>query len=300
MASKIKVTFLGTAANIPTARRNHTGILINYNEENILVDCGEGIQRQFRKARLNPCRITKILLTHKHGDHVFGLPGLLSTLNSSDYNKELIIYGPRGIKKFLEDLFRIFGLNLNFKYSINEVSGRFFEGDDFYLESEKMEHGVPINAYNFVLKDKVRIDKKKLEKSGLPKGKILKEISEGKDIIYEGKKFKSKDLTYYERGKKISIVLDSLSNPRIKNFVKEADLFVSESSFLSKDKIIAKEHKHSTIEEMSKVAKSSKVKKLLLTHISQRYEIELEEILKEAKNNFENSFLVKDLDVFEF
>lgn len=299
MANKIKITFLGTAANIPTARRNHTGILLNYGKENILIDCGEGIQRQFRKAKLNPCKITKILLTHKHGDHIFGLPGLLSTLNSSEYNKGLIIFGPKGIKKFLEEFFSSAGMTLNFNYSIKEVSGIFYEEEDFYLESGRMEHGTPTNAYNFVLKDKLRIDKKKLEKSGLPKGKLLKDISEGKDVMFSKKKFKAKDLTYLDKGKKISLILDSLPNPRINEFIDGAEIFISEGVFLSEDSEIAKENGHSTVQEISKIAKESKVGKLILTHISQRYELRLKDLLSEAKENFKNVKIVEDLDKIE-
>jgi ribonuclease Z len=299
MASKIKLTFLGTAANIPTARRNHSGILLSYNEENILVDCGEGIQRQFRKAKLNPCKITKILLTHKHGDHTFGLPGLISTLNSSEYNRELVIFGPKGIKNYLENLLDLANVSRCFKLEIKEISGRFFEQEDFYLESEKMDHGVPINGYNFILKDKLRIDKKKLEKSGVPPGSHLKKLSEGKDVVFGKKKFRAKDLTYIEKGKKISIILDSLPNPRIKDFIKGADIFISEASFLSNENETAKEKGHSTIKETSKIAKEGKVNLLILTHISQKYEVKLKEILEEAKENFKKVKIAEDLDKIE-
>ena len=100
----IKITFLGTSDSVPSLKRNHTAILLTYKGENILVDCGEGTQRQFRKAGLNPCKVTRILLTHKHADHTLGLPGLLKTLSLTGYQKTLFIYGPRGIKKFMENL----------------------------------------------------------------------------------------------------------------------------------------------------------------------------------------------------
>jgi len=262
MASKINITFLGTAANIPTAKRNHTGILINYKDENILVDCGEGIQRQFRIGKVNPGKITKILLTHWHGDHIYGLLGLLSTLNSSEYKKDLIICGPR-------------------------------------VETERMEHGAPTNAYNFILKDKLRIDKKKLEKLKIPKGKHLSELQKGKDIKVDSRKIKAKDLTYLEKGKKISIVLDTANNPRIKPFVREADIFISETGLISEDKKIARERMHLLVEDVGKIAKSAKVKELILTHVSQRYEIRLNEVLNEAKKNFKKVRIVEDFDKIE-
>src|SRR4030067_2460046 len=101
---KIPITFLGTSQSIPTEKRNHTAVLLKYKDENILVDCGEGTQRQFRKAHLNPCKVTRILITHGHGDHVLGLPGLLSTLSLSGYQKTLCIYGPKGTKEFVKEM----------------------------------------------------------------------------------------------------------------------------------------------------------------------------------------------------
>src|SRR3989338_7075526 len=161
----IKLVFLGTSDATPSIRRNHTSIFLNYNEENMLIDCGEGTQRQIRKAGLNPCKITQILITHWHGDHVLGIPGLLQTLALSDYNKTLHIYGPRGTKQYMGEIMKIFKLVGKYEIKVEEISnkGKFFETSDFYLEAEQMEHGTPANAYNFVVKDKTRIDKKKLK-----------------------------------------------------------------------------------------------------------------------------------------
>lgn len=306
----VKITFLGTSAQIPTVKRNHSAILLNFKEENILVDCGEGIQRQFRVGKLNPCKITRILITHIHGDHVFGLPGLLSTLNFSEYKKKLFIYGPKGIKKFLGSFLDISGVGRNFEIVIEEIvpkgmtsstkSGglKFFETKDFYLEAEKMEHGVPTNAYSFVLKDKLRMDKKKLFKTGMKAGKHLALLTEGKNIVYEKKKYKAKDLTYLEKGKKISFVLDTRDNKKIIPFVKCSDLFICESSFGSDLKKEAKEKMHLTSEDAGRVAKKAKVKKLVLTHISQRYEPNLKFLLADAKKNFKAVEIANDFDSF--
>jgi len=297
MTEKIKLTFLGTSAEIPTAKRNHFSALLTYNEENILVDCGEGTQRQFRKAFLNPCKITRILLTHFHGDHIYGLPGLISTLNHSEYTGDLFIYGPKGIKKFLENFLDL-EMKRNFKIVVEEVSGKFFENEKFYLEAEKMEHSVFTNAYNFVLKDKLRIDKKKLENSGVEPGAFLNELLKGKDVKFAGKKIKFRDLTYLEKGKKVSFVLDTLDNSKIIPFVKSADFLVCESTF-GKDLVSeAKEKKHLTSIQAAAIAKKARVKSLALVHVSSRYENNLKQILDESKSIFKKSFLVKDLESF--
>lgn len=299
MASKIKVTFLGTSAQIPSAKRNHTAILITYKDENILVDCGEGTQMQFRKAQLNPCKLTTILITHIHGDHTFGLPGLLSTLNFSGYNKYLRIYCPKGAKKIIEEFIDIEHLKNGFKIKIEEVSGKFYENEDFYLESESMQHGIPTNAYNFVIKSKSRIDKLKLKKYKIPEGPLLKNLKQGKDIFYEGKKYKAKELVYLEEGKKISFVLDTVLNNKIARFVKGADLLICDASFSSENSKEAKEHMHLTARQDGQIAKSAKVKKLVLTHISQRYDNKLKELLDDAKKEFKNVVIAEDFSTFE-
>jgi len=299
MTSKVKITFLGTADQIPSKDRNHTAILLTYEGENILIDCGEGTQRQFRKADLNPCKITKILLTHWHGDHVLGFPGLLSTLALSGYNKTLYIYGPKGTKKFVDELLRVFNFRKEYKIVVEEVSGKFFETKDFYLKAEKMEHGIPCYAYSFVKKGQLRIDKKKLERAKILSGPHLQNLKEGKDIIYEGKKYKSKDLTFQDSDLKVSFVLDTRENNKIVSFVKDSDLFVCEASYADDLKDQAKEHLHMTAKQAGDLAKKAKVKQLVLTHISQRYEKAPHIILDEAKKSFKNTILVKDLDVLE-
>ena len=297
----VKIIFLGTADSIPSAKRNPTSILLNYNGENILVDCGEGTQRQFRKAKLNPCKVTRLLITHWHGDHVLGIPGLLQTLALSGYNKTLFIYGPEGTKEFVKRLLSTFIFRKKYQIKIEEVGQKtmFFETKDFYLGSKKMLHGVPCNAYSFVKKGQIRIDKKKLEKSNLPSGPLLKKLKQGKNITYQGKKYLAKNLTFKEEDKKISIVLDTIMNKRIIPFVKNSDLLICDANFGAELEDKAREHKHLTAEQAGEIAKKSNSKKLILTHISQRYDKNTKKILDDAKKNFKNSFLVNDFDVIE-
>jgi ribonuclease Z len=293
----INLTFLGTSDSIPSAERNPTSILLTYEKENILVDCGEGTQRQIRKAKLNPCKVTRLLITHWHGDHVLGIPGLLQTLALSGYNKTFFIYGPKGTKQFMKNLSRAFFFRDRYKIKVEEVSGKFFETDEFYLEAKEMTHGIPCNAYSFTRKGKIRIDKKKLARTKLPSGPLLKKLKEGKNIVYKNKKYLAKDLTTREGDKKISFVFDTSINKNMAPFVRNSDLFISEASFDSKLEEKARKHKHLTAKQAAEIAKKAKVKKLVLTHISQRYQKEPEKILKDAKKFFKNSFLVKDFDV---
>lgn len=293
----IKVTFLGTADSIPSASRNHTAVLITYKGENILVDCGEGTQRQFRKARLNPGKVNRILITHWHGDHVLGLPGLLQTMNLSGYNKTLFIYGPKGTKIHMRNLLKLFAIKPKFKIEIKEVDGKFLDEKEFYLESKKMVHGTICNAYSFVKKGLIRIDKVKLAKAKLPNGPLLSKLKDGKNISYKGKKYLAKNLTYKEEDKKVTIILDTAINKNAINLAKNSDLVICEASFEAELKNRAKEFKHMTSDQAGEIARKSKSKKLILTHISSRHDRNKKQLLDEAKKLFKNSQLVKDLDV---
>lgn len=299
MPKKIGVTFLGTSDQIPSAERNHTSILLRFEEENILIDCGEGTQRQFRKAKLNPGKVTRILITHWHGDHILGLPGLLQSLANSEYKRTLHIYGPKGIKEVMGELLKVFPFARKYKIEVHEASGKFLETRDFYISSEKMTHGIPCNAYTFVEKGQIRIDKNKLKRLKIPSGPLLKNLKEGKDIIHDSKKYLAKSLTYKQPERKISFILDTSLNKQIIPFVKNSDLLICESSFSSELEDLAKEHLHLTSKQAAEIAKKSQSKRLILTHLSQRYEKDKNKILNEAKKVFKNSFLASDLQNFE-
>lgn len=294
----IKITFLGTSSAVPSAERNHTAILLTYKGENILVDCGEGTQRQFRKAKISPMKVTRLLITHWHGDHALGVPGLLQTLTLNDYKKPLLIYGPKGIKKNIRNVLKAYPSVCDIHIKVYEVSGKFLETDDFYLEAKEMTHGrILCNAYCFVKKGQRRIDKTKLKKYKLPSGPLLKKLKQGKDIKYKGKKYLAKNLTYIQDSKKVCFVLDTTTNKAIAPFTKNANLLVSEASYVHELKDLAKRHKHMTARQVAENAKKAEVKKLILTHLSERYAKDPKKVLNEAKKTFKNTSLVKDLDV---
>ena len=303
MAEKIELQFLGTSAQIPTANQNPTSIFLKFKEENILVDCAEGTQRQLRKVGLNPCKITRILITHWHGDHVLGLPGLLQTLAASDYNKKMVIYGPKGIKKKINDLLSLFKFERNYSLDIQEIifsknnSKNIFENEEISIESFPLEHGIPALGYSLVRKGKLRLDKDKIKKAGL-EGPILGKLQQGKDVQVEGRKFKAKDMTYLEEANKISIILDTSFRKRFFKYVDKSDLLIAESNFSKDLQDKAKEYNHMTSEQAAEIAKGSNSKKLILTHVSQRYARNKKSILKEAKDIFSNTVLARDFDSF--
>jgi len=292
---KIKITFLGTSDSIPTKLRNHPAILLAYKNENILIDCGEGTQRQFKIAEISPMKLTSILITHWHGDHTFGLPGLLQTLNMMNYNKKLKIYGPKGTRRYINLLKEL--ANINLSLDVYELENNVFvDNSEFCIETKSMDHTSPTNAYSFKIKDKRRLDKQKLKKLKLPNSPIIKSLQQGKDIVYNNRKIKASQVSYIEKGRKVTIVLDTKLNQNAINLAKDSDILISESSFSSEDKDHAKEFKHLTATDAAVIAKKAKVKRLILTHVSQRYEGNISIIEKEAKKMFKNTSIAKDFD----
>ena len=292
----IKLTFLGTGDAIPTKKRNHTAILASFANENILIDCGEGTQRQFKTLDISPTKLTRILITHWHGDHILGLPGLFETLAMSNYQKTLKVYGPKGTRRFIQLIQElIFGFHINIE--IHEVEqGIILDEKDFKIQAARMSHGIQALAYAIILKDRIRLNKSKLKKLKLPNSPLLKELQQGKDIVFNRKKIKAKSIIYKEKGKKITIILDTAMNQNGIELAKDSDILIAESSYLKEEAEKAKEYKHLTASQAAEIAKKSKSKKLILTHISQRYENNPKVIEAEAKKIFKNTKLAKDFD----
>jgi len=306
MTEKINLTFLGTGSSIPTARRNHPAVLLRYKGENILVDCGEGTQRQFRKAKLNPCKITRILSSHWHGDHVLGLPGLLQTLNLNGYNGELIIYGPKGSREKFQEMVAPY---LGFYWDVSRRMGNKFDivvkemGEgvvlnekDFFIKAIGVDHNCPALAYLFVVKEKSRLDKEKLAKLKLGNSPLVGELAKGRVVKVDGKRVDGKKLIYKEEERRVVFIMDTKANDCLAKFAKGADVLVSEATHSKEDQKIADEHKHLTSVDAAKIAKKARVGSLVLTHLSQRYDAVPKVILNEAKKVFGKVRVVEDLD----
>lgn len=291
------LTFLGTSNAVPTAERSHPSIWLEWGPERILVDCGEGTQRQLKKADLNPCKLTKILLTHLHGDHVLGLPGLMETMGMSEYAQKLEIYGPKGTARHLHLLQQLYGA-FKINHVVHELPCR-IEGKDWKIEAAPMDHGIPTWAFAFIVKEKRRLDKKKIARLKLPNGPLLGELQKGKDIVIKGKKIRAKDITYLQSGKKIVFVMDTKMNQKAIDLAKNADLLVSEATYAEDEAHYAESYKHLTARQAATIAKKAKVKKLIITHIGQRYEQNLSRIEGEAKKVFKSTHAVRDLEKIE-
>ncbi len=300
MTENININFLGTGAVVPTARRNHPAVLLTYKNENILFDCGEGTQRQFRKAKINPCKLTKIIISHWHADHVLGLPGLLQTLALNGYNRKLVIYGPRGTKKMMRLYMDLFvGRGDKIDLDVKEISaGVFFEGEEFFLEAGDLNHDTPDLCYSFNLREKTRLDTKKLEKLKIPNGPLIGKLANGEVVVVNGKKIDGKKMLYNEKGRKVSYIPDTRLFKGLAEFACDSDFLICESTYSGEESELADDHGHMTSLQAAEVAKKSKSKALVLFHLSQRYE-DIPKILeKQAQSVFKNSRVAEDLDSF--
>ena len=291
----IEVIFLGTSSMVPTKERNQSGVLINYGTQGILVDCGEGIQRQLKMANVPITKITKVLITHWHGDHTLGLPGLIQSLGASEYNKKLEIYGPKGTKGYMDYMFKAFVMDRRIEMEVYEIAeGRFFENSEFILEAYALEHGIETLGYNFVEQDKRRMIMTKIKKLGLLEGPLLGKLQDGKDIVYKNNKIKSEEVTKLIKGKKISVVADTSLCDNCYNLSQDADLLICESTYSSNLEQKGEDYKHLTSKQAALIASKSNVKKLVLTHFSARYKSTLE-LNDDARNYFDNTVCAYDL-----
>ena len=289
----MEIIFLGTSQAVPTAKRNHTAILLKYLDETLLFDCGEGTQRQFRIAKLNPCKLTRIFISHFHGDHILGIPGLLQTLALNGYNKTLHVYIPHGTRKYMDLIMAMFVFAGKLKYEIHEVEGIALETKNFIVKSLPLEHTTKCLGYEFIEKDKRKIDKSKLKKYKLS-GPLVGELQRGNAIEFDRKKIKPEQVSYVEKGKKVSFIFDTRVCKNCLEIAKNADLLIAESTYCEDRNSHAKEYYHLTASQVAGIAKKAKAKKLIITHISQIYEKNPEVVLKEAKKVFKNTFLAYD------
>lgn len=285
---------------VPTRERNQSGVLISYKNEGILIDCGEGIQRQLKIVGVKLTKITKILISHLHGDHVLGIPGLIQSMSAAGYEKTLQIYGPIGTKKFMRRLFEVFIFNQKINIEVNEIKkGKFFENDDFILEAGPLKHNVDTLGYSLIEKYRRKINLKFIKKLKIPYGPLLGKFQDGKSIVWKGEKVDVDEATYKLKGKKVTIISDTVPCKGADLLAKNSDLLICEATYTSDLENKGKEYGHMTAKQAAELANRSSVKKLVLTHFSARYK-DSEELRKDAKRHFNsvvcaNDFMKVDL-----
>lgn len=279
---------------VPTKERNPLSIYLSYKNQGILFDCGEGTQRQLKIAGIPLTKVTKILITHFHGDHVLGLPGLIQTMGAQDYSGVLEIYGPQGMKNHVGLLQKLVEAPFRIKIKVAEVkSGIFFENEDFCLESSPLQHKIPCNGYVFVEKDRRRINLTAVKKLGIPEGPLLGKLQQGECISVKGKKISPEHTTAVVKGKKICFITDTKLTKNCFTLAQNADILICEGTYTSQLKDKADEYMHMTAKDAGLLANKSNVQKLFLTHFSARYKNTLE-VEEDARQVFDDVFCAKD------
>ncbi|MBR9675840.1 ribonuclease Z [Candidatus Woesearchaeota archaeon] len=291
----IKIVFLGTTCMVPTKERNHASIYLEREGAGILFDCGEGTQRQMKIAGIKPSKINKIFISHWHGDHVLGIPGLMQTMGANDYNKTLKIYGPAGTKKKITNMFGVFVFDNKIDVEVYDIikDGVLDDSKDYVVEAYKLEHSIETFGFRFIEKDKVNIDQKKVKKIGIPDGPLLGKLQNKQSITFKNKNYSYEELTNTKKGRSIGLISDTGLTKNCFVIAKDADLLISEASHTKTHQEKAEKYYHLTAEQAAQIASQSNANKLILTHFSQRY-TSTHELEEEARNVFENTLCAYD------
>ncbi|MCD5323102.1 MULTISPECIES: ribonuclease Z [Pontibacillus] len=299
--------FLGTGAGVPSKKRNVTSIALQLLQERgatWLIDCGEATQHQILNTSIRPRRIEKIFITHLHGDHIFGLPGLLGSRSFQGGTTPLEIYGPRGIKAFIETALSISSTRLTYDLQIHEIDeGKIYEDDQFTITCKKLDHGILSYGYSFEEKDKPgELLVKQLQKSGIQPGPIYQQIKDNPRVMLEdGTMIEREDYVGPpKKGRKVCVFGDTRFHERFIPFVKDADVLVHEATFSENEETLAYNYYHSTTAQAARIAQEGGVKQLIMTHISSRYQDEdVNSLLNEARTYFSNTDIAADLKQFK-
>ncbi|WP_186578286.1 ribonuclease Z [Aquibacillus kalidii] len=298
----MRLIFLGTGAGVPSKERNVSSIALEMQQENgsvWLFDCGEATQHQILRTNIRPRKIDKIFITHLHGDHIYGLPGFLSSRSFQNGESALTIYGPKGIREFVETSLQISGTRLAYPLNFVEVSdGITYEDEQFVVSCAKLDHGIISYGYRIVEKDLPgQLQPNKLKDIGVHPGPIYKQIKEMDQVQLEnGEILYRKDFIGPEKpGRIVTILGDTRYVPTLDEFVRDSDVLVHESTFEQSQEELAYNYFHSTTKQAALLAKDGQVKKLILTHISSRYQDDSNDHLRqEAQETFENTSIAHD------
>lgn len=291
---------LGCSSQQPTRMRNHGAYLIRWNNKGFLIDPGEGTQRQFIFAEIAPTVVTHILVSHFHGDHCLGLGSMLMRLNLDKVPHPVHCYYPASGKKNFDSL--RYGCIYHQTITIVEhpiSSPGIVESEaGFKIEAEFLEHGIDNVGWRITEADRIKFDKALLKKFKID-GPPVKELEKKGYLTLPGRTVKLEEVSYLKKGLVVAYISDTIPCKEALLLAKEADLLISESTYLDSDRDLAKLYLHMTAKDAATIAKKAGAKKLLLTHFSARYR-DTSLFEKEAQEIFPNSIAAEDLKRIEF
>lgn len=299
----VKLEFLGTGAGVPSKLRNVTSIMLKLLDESNelwMFDCGEGTQQQILATTLKPRKVTRIFITHLHGDHIYGLPGFLSSRSFQGGNEKLVVYGPKGIKQFIETSLRISRSNLSYPLEIKELEreGIAFKNNQYQVSYKTLQHALPSYGYRIEEADQVgELLMDKVSQYHVPNGPLLGKLKRREKVtledgtVLDGNEFVGED----KKGRIVTILGDTRYCEASIELAMHADVLVHEATFAGGEEKMAYDYYHSSAPQAAQVAKAAQVKQLLLTHISARYVgKKAKQLEQDARDVFENTNIAYD------
>ena len=288
----MEIIFLGTSSAVHSKERNQVSIAVKAFGKVMLFDCGEGTQRQMLHTKVSPMKISKIFITHFHGDHILGLPGLIQSLGLHGRKEKLIIYGPKGLHKVRDAILNFGYCKYEYPLEFIEIEpGIIEETEEYIIRCQSVRHNV------IEEKKKPRFLREKAIELGVPVGPLFGKLHNGQEVEVDGRIIKPEQVLGEPRkGIKLTYSGDTRPCEEMIDLAKDSTLLIHESTFTRQDEENAEEHGHSTAADAAYVAKQSNCKELILTHISTRYNGEFSKIiLNEAREIFENTEIAYDL-----
>lgn len=305
----MQLEFLGTGAGVPARYRNVTSVALRLLEELNevwLFDAGEGTQQQMLRSTIRPRKITKIFITHLHGDHIFGLPGLLSSRSFQGGDDRLDLYGPHGIKQYVETSLRVSQTHLTYRINYHEIDdegGIVFKNEKFSISALPLDHRILSFGYRIIEADhEGELLVERLRELEVPAGPLYGKLKHGQDVVLpDGRTIYAKDVVGAPKvGRIVTILGDTRRTSNIDRLIEKSSVVVHESTYGKDETKLARSYHHSTNLQAAQAAANQQVGRLLLTHISARYPGRLaNELAYSAQSIFKNTRVVNDFDVYE-
>jgi ribonuclease Z len=289
---------------VPTRARNVSCVAVRPAQrgEVWLFDCGEGTQHQLLRSDINISQITRVFITHMHGDHVYGLMGLLATCGMSGHARGIDLYGPRGLAEFVRDVSRATQQQASYPLEVHTVEpGQIFGDDEYTIACAPLKHRLPAFGYRITEKDRPgHFDVERAKESGIPAGPLYGKLKRGERVVladgraFEGADFCGPDL----KGRVVVYCTDTTYCRSAVELARGADLLIHEATFAEADEGLAVRSTHSTAAMAARVAREAGARRLLITHFSPRYfpgnQTEPEDLLREARAVFTETEMARD------
>ncbi|WP_288530229.1 ribonuclease Z [uncultured Secundilactobacillus sp.] len=304
----MQIEFLGTGAGAPGKFRNVSSLALRLLDERNsvwLFDAGEGTQHQILRTTLKPRKIDKIFVTHLHGDHIFGLPGLLSSRSFQGGDDKLTIYGPKGIRNFVLTSMRVSETKLSYYIDFVELTdgGKVFEDSKFTVYAAHLDHKIESFGYRVEEHDHDgELLVEKLQADQVPSGPVYGKLKKGETVtLPDGRVLHGQDyIGHAQKGRIVTVLGDTRKTLNSEKLAKNADVLVHESTFSKDEATLARNYYHSTNVQAAEIAQKAHVGRLLLNHISARYTGKMaHELEREAQTVFANTKVVKDFDLID-